>query len=74
MLTIQQAKGRALRRAVSTGQMVDMALVHRIQKTEGNPVCFGLAEAHCDRVTCRWHSECMALLEVKVVSDEPIFA
>ncbi len=74
MLSYAAARDRALRRAVQTGTLAEMDFIHDVQQAEGLVPCFGRMEMPCDRVACRWYAECMALLEVRDVADEPIFA
>ncbi len=74
MLTVSEARERAMRRAVETGELADMQFIHAIQSSEGVAPCFGRMTGPCDRVTCRWHKQCMALLEVREVAGEPVFA
>jgi len=74
MLTYPAAHDRALRRAISTGELAEMDFIHSIQEAEGVFPCFGRMEEPCDKVTCRWHEECMALLAVRAVANEPLFA
>ncbi len=74
MLSYPAAHERALRRAISTGELAEMSFIHSIQEAEGTFPCFGRMEEPCDKVTCRWYAECMALLEVRAVADEPLFA
>jgi hypothetical protein len=62
MLDIHIARDRAVRRAIDTGDMPNIDLIHAIQRTEGLRPCFGRAEEHCPCGTCRWHSQCMALV------------
>ncbi len=74
MLTFPAARERALRHAVETGEMAEMSLIHAIQEAEGFAPCFGRMEGPCSRVSCRWYAECMALVEVRAVASEPVFA
>jgi hypothetical protein len=62
MLSVHVARDRAIKRAIDTGDLPNIDLIHTIQRTEGYRPCFGLAEEHCQKATCRWHSQCMALL------------
>jgi len=62
MLAFRQAYERAVRRAVTTGEMVDMSFIHSIQRGEQHIPCFGRLEEYCPHTTCRWHHQCMALL------------
>lgn len=63
MLSFREAQERALRHAVTTGQMADMAFIHAIQRSNGHMPCFGRMEEYCSHTTCRWHAACMGLLE-----------
>ena len=41
-------------------QFIDMTLLIRsIQRSEGNPDCFGRAEDYCDQRDCSWRSYCL---------------
>jgi len=66
MLDIRTARDRAVRRAVETGEMPNLDLIHQIQKTEGHHPCFGRCEGFCGEVRCRWHGQCMALSSYSV--------
>ncbi|MBW2707870.1 MAG: hypothetical protein JRD04_01065 [Deltaproteobacteria bacterium] len=35
------------------------ALVRSIQRSEGNPDCFLMAEGSCDRTDCAWRKYCL---------------
>lgn len=61
MLEIHIARDRAVRRAIDTGEMPNLDLIHTMQRTEGNNPCFGRVESHCHQVVCRWHGPCMKL-------------
>lgn len=74
MLSFPDARDRALHRAVETGILCDMGFIHAVQEAEGTIPCFGRMDKPCSRVSCRWHAECMALLEVRAVAREPVFA
>ena len=74
MLTFQEARQRALRRAIDTGDLAEMDFIHAVQEAEGLAPCFGRMEGPCERVSCRWYQECMALLEVREVAEEPMFS
>jgi len=55
---------------VKKRHFVDMTLLIRsIQRSEGNPDCFGKAENYCDRLDCAWRSYC---LPIKHTSLEPV--
>jgi hypothetical protein len=62
MLDIHIARDRAVRRAIDTGDMPNIDLIHAIQRMEGLRPCFGCMEEQCPHATCRWHSQCMALV------------
>ena len=62
MLTIRQAKERAVRRAILTGDLPNIDLIHRIQRFEGAAPCFGRLEHECANTTCPWYDQCTALL------------
>jgi hypothetical protein len=74
MLSFSAAQDRALRRAIETGELAEMSFIHSVQEAEGIAPCFGRMEGPCEKATCRWYAECMALLEVRAVSQEPVFA
>lgn len=74
MLSFPAARDRAIRRAVETGTLAEMDFIHSVQEAEGLLPCFGRMESRCEHVTCRWYAECMALLEVRAVASEPVFA
>ena len=56
-------KSRAAVTAAKEGkkrQFVDITLLIRsIQRSEGNPDCFGKAGNHCDRLDCAWRPYCL---------------
>ena len=62
MLDFYEARDRALRMAIATGEMADINLIHAIQREEGCEPCFGRAEQRCAHTSCRWHCQCMALV------------
>lgn len=35
-------------------------LIKDIQRTEGNPDCFGTATNFCDQMGCCWRSDCLS--------------
>jgi hypothetical protein len=61
MLDIPAARDRAIRRAIETGQMPNMDLIHATQRSEGFEPCFGRCTHTCDRHSCRWYADCAAL-------------
>jgi hypothetical protein len=61
MLEIRAARDRAVRRAIETGEMPNMDLIHTMQRAEGNQPCFGRSEGACHQHVCRWHGECATL-------------
>jgi len=71
MLEVQKARQRALVRALETGEMVEMNFIHQIQTVEGLVPCFGRSEEACDRISCRWYEECMALLNTTIATATP---
>jgi len=62
MLSISEAKDRAVERAIQTGVLPNIDLIHQIQKFEGAAPCFGRMERPCTHTECAGHSQCMALL------------
>ena len=65
MLDIHAARDRAIRRAIATGQLPNIDLIHAIQKSEGYRQCFGRCRSSCPEMICRWHTDCMALASFK---------
>lgn len=65
MLDILAARDRAVRRAVETGIMPNIDLIHAHQRREGFDPCFGRTENVCHRSGCRWFEECAALAVFK---------
>jgi hypothetical protein len=61
MLDFRSARDRAMRRAIETGQMPNMDVIHARQKLDGFEPCFGRSENVCQRAGCRWHDDCAAL-------------
>lgn len=61
MLDVHTARDRAVRRAIQTGEMPNLDLIHTMQKAEGCQPCFGRTESPCAETICRWHEQCMAL-------------
>ena len=44
----------------SENNFLDMtALIRSIQRSEGNPDCFGKAEGDCDKTDCAWREYCL---------------
>ncbi len=74
MLSVPAARDRALRHAIQTGDLAEMDFIHAIQEAESHTPCFGRMEGPCEHVNCRWYAECMALLEVRAIATEPVFA
>ena len=35
------------------------AIIRSIQRSEGNPDCFGRAPGDCDQLDCCWHKYCL---------------
>ncbi len=69
MLDRVAAKDRAIRMAVVTGEMADFHLIHSMQKAEGFEACFGRVVEDCHQVSCRWRSQCMALMKFENTSQ-----
>jgi hypothetical protein len=61
MLDLRSARDRAIRRAIVTGQMPNMDIIHARQKMDGFEPCFGRSEKVCQRTGCRWHCDCAEL-------------
>ncbi len=61
MLDQMAARDRATRRAIETGLMPNIDLIHQSQKREGFQACFGRSEDVCRSKQCKWHNECSAL-------------
>lgn len=62
MLPLPVARERAFRRAIETGRMADLALIHARQEREGFTACFGRATGACAQIGCRWFDDCMDLM------------
>jgi hypothetical protein len=62
MLSIREARDRAVERAIQTGVLPNIDLIHQIQKFEGAAPCFGRMERRCNNTSCAWYGQCMALL------------
>ncbi|HVP10021.1 MAG TPA: hypothetical protein VMV94_02420 [Phycisphaerae bacterium] len=67
MLDFRSARDRAMRRAIETGHMPNMDVIHARQKMEGFEPCFGRTEMVCQRTGCRWHGDCAALATFRPV-------
>jgi len=61
MLSVREAKDRAVRRAILTGELPNIDLIHRIQRFEGSAPCFGRLEQECTNTACPWYDQCTAL-------------
>lgn len=61
MLDLRAARDRAVWRAVETGDMANMDLIHARQEKDGFIPCFGRSEAVCSQSHCSFHTECAAL-------------
>jgi len=61
MLDFRSARDRAVRRAIETGHMPNIDVIHARQKMEGYEPCFGRSERVCQRTGCRWHGDCAEL-------------
>ncbi|MFH1416885.1 MAG: hypothetical protein ABII12_01160 [Planctomycetota bacterium] len=61
MLDHMAARDRAIRRAIETGHMPNIDLIHQSQKREGFQPCFGRSEEACHSTHCKWHGDCAAL-------------
>lgn len=61
MLDLRSARDRAMRRAIETGHMPNMDIIHARQKMEGYDPCFGRTDKVCQRTGCRWHGDCAQL-------------
>lgn len=68
MLSLPVARERAFRRAIETGRMTDLAVVHARQEREGYTACFGRSMGACPQIGCRWFDECMELMAFVPVS------
>jgi hypothetical protein len=64
LLSIIDARERAVRRAIQTGVMSDVGLIHARQRAAGFEPCFARALAPCPHPHCRWHGECMDLMRL----------
>ena len=62
MLSVREARARAVERAIRTGELPNLDLIHQMQRSEGFVPCFGRAEQKCPHADCRWHPRCMALV------------
>ena len=62
MLSIREAKDRAVSRAIRTGELPNIDLIHQIQRFEGHAPCFGRCERACPETGCPWYARCMVLL------------
>ncbi len=61
MLDLRAARDRAVWRAVETGEMANMDLIHARQVKDGFTPCFGRSEGVCSQKHCCFHAECAAL-------------
>ena len=61
MLNIQTAQDRATRRAIETGEAVNLHVIHATQRAEGYQPCFGRAVEPCTQSDCAYYDTCMAL-------------
>ena len=62
MLSIRDARDRAVQRAILTGELPNLDLIHQIQRFEGGAPCFGRLDRECANTSCAWYDQCMALL------------
>jgi hypothetical protein len=62
MLTVREAKDRAVERAICTGDLPNIDLIHTIQRADGLQPCFGRPERQCPNTRCPWYTQCMALV------------
>jgi hypothetical protein len=64
MVSEFEARERAVRLAVRTGNMPEIDFIHSVQVFEGFEPCFGRADKWCTNTACRWHKECMELAKI----------
>jgi hypothetical protein len=62
MLSIREAKDRAVERAIDSGVLPNIDLIHQVQRFEGVVPCFGRLDHVCSNTSCAWYGQCMALL------------
>ena len=74
MLSVADARDRAIRRAIETGEMAEMDFIHAVQQAEGYQTCFGRTEEACSQMGCRWRDGCIALADTEAFCDEHLLA
>ncbi len=58
-LKMKDIKLKAKALGVEPGKMKKTALIHAIQRAEGNTQCFGTADGHCPNTDCCFMSDCL---------------
>ena len=62
MLSVREARDRAVQRAIRTGELSNIDVIHQTQVADGNEPCFARLEVPCRRTQCKWFDACNALL------------
>jgi hypothetical protein len=70
MLSFRAATDRATRRAIATGDAVNIHIIHASQRSEGYEPCFGRAVDRCEQTHCAYHEKCMALIAFDANTQE----
>lgn len=48
-------------------------LIRSIQRLEGNPDCFGMANGNCDRLDCAWRTYCLGKRYDHLKGEKEVF-
>jgi hypothetical protein len=58
-MNMAEVKKMAKRMGIRVYGKKKAAIIHDIQKKEGNFPCFGTAGDYCDQLSCLWRSDCL---------------
>ena len=65
-MKLQEIRRIAQDRGISiVGKMNKEALIHTIQRHEGNPQCFATDPYSCGQEQCLWQQDCIAAVKKK---------
>lgn len=60
-MNLQQLRAIAQQHDIKPGKLAKDALIHAIQRQEGNFDCFASARSgECDQTACLWREDCLA--------------
>ena len=60
-MKIAEIKKKAKSLGIEAGKMKKDAIIHAIQKTEGNQPCFGKSNGECPYTDCCFIDDCLAV-------------